>query len=140
MRLFSQNVKVDALKRVPLFEELSKKELRTLASATDDLQVEPGTVLCREGRIGHEFFVIVEGEADVIKGGKRIATRSGGDFVGEIALLSTTKRTATVTATTRLRCFVLTQSAFQRVLDESSSVRLKVLAALAERLAADMDS
>ena len=140
MRLFSQNVKVDALKRVPLFEELSKRELRTLASATDDLQVEAGTVLCREGRIGHEFFVIVDGEADVSKGGKRIATRSGGDFVGEIALLSTTKRTATVTATTRLRCFVLTQSAFHRVLDESSSVRLKVLAALAERLAADIDS
>ncbi len=109
MRLFSQNVKVEALKRAPLFEGLSKKELTTLAAASDDLEVEAGTVLCREGRIGHEFFVIVDGEADVTKGGKRVATRSGGDFVGEIALLSTTKRTATVTATTPLRCFVLTR-------------------------------
>ena len=139
MRLFSQNLKVEALRRAPLFEGLSKKELATVAAASDDLQVEPGTVLCREGRIGHEFFVIVDGDAEVTKGGKRIATRSGGDFVGEIALLSTTKRTATVTATTTLRCFVLTQSAFRRVLEESPSVQLKVLKALADRLAADAD-
>jgi CRP-like cAMP-binding protein len=137
MRLFSQNVKVEALRRAPLFEGLSKKELGRVASATDDLKVESGTVLCREGRLGREFFVIVDGEADVTKGGKRLATRSGGDFVGEIALLSTKKRTATVTATTPLRCFVLTQSAFQRVLEENPSVQIKVMKALGERIAAD---
>ena len=137
MRLFNKDVKVEALGRTPLFEGLSKKELATLAAATDDLKVEAGTILCREGRTGHEFFVIVDGEADVTKGGKRLATRSGGDFVGEIALLTTKKRTATVTATTPLRCFVLTQSAFQRVLEENPSVQIKVLKALAERIAAD---
>lgn len=137
MRLFSKDVKVEALGRTPLFEGLSKKELATLAAATDDLKVEAGTILCREGRTGHEFFVIVDGEADVTKGGRRLATRSGGDFVGEIALLTTKKRTATVTATTPLRCFVLTQSAFQRVLEENPSVQIKVLKALAERIAAD---
>src|SRR5687767_5112215 len=113
MRLFSQNVKVEALKRAPLFEGLSKKELAELARVTDDLKVEPGTVLCREGKIGHEFFVIVDGTAEVTRGGKRLASRSGGDFVGEIALLKTSKRTATVTASTPLRCFILTQSAFR---------------------------
>ena len=140
MRLFSQNVKVEALKRVPLFEGLSKKELTELARVTDDLKVEPGTVLCREGRIGHEFFVIVDGEAEVTKGGKLVATRGGGDFVGEIALLNTKKRTATVTATAPLRCFVLTQSAFEHVLEENPPVQMKVMRALAERLAADIDS
>lgn len=139
MRLFSQNVKVEALKRTPLFEGLTKRELATLASATDDLQLEPGTVLCREGRVGQEFFVLVDGDVEVTKGGKRIATRSGGDFVGEIALLSTRRRTATVTATTTVRCFVLTQSAFRHVLEQSPSVQLKVMTALAERLAADAD-
>jgi hypothetical protein len=74
MRLFSKDVKVEALKRAPLFEELSKKELTTLASATDDLAVDPGTVLCREGRIGTEFFVIVDGDAEVTQAGKRVAT------------------------------------------------------------------
>ena len=139
MRLFSQNVKVEALKRAPLFEELSKKELAELARVTDDLKVDPGTVLCREGKVGHEFFVIVDGDADVTKGGKKIATRSGGDFVGEIALLTTTTRTATVTATTPLRCFILTRGDFRRVLEENPGVQLKVMKALAERLAADTE-
>ena len=96
-------------------------------------------MLCREGQVGREFFVIVDGTAEVTKGGKRLATRSGGDFVGEIALLTTKKRTATVTATTPLRCFVLTQAEFQRVLEENPAVQLKVMQALAERLSADVD-
>jgi CRP-like cAMP-binding protein len=132
-------MKVEALRRVPLFEGLSKKELTELARVTDDLKVEPGTVLCREGKTGREFFVIVDGEAAVTKGGKLIATRGGGDFVGEIALLSTKRRTATVTATASLRCFVLTQSAFQHVLAENPPVQMKVMRALAERLAADSE-
>jgi CRP-like cAMP-binding protein len=139
MRLFSQNVKVEALKRAPLFESLSKKELAELARVTDDLKVEPGTVLCREGKVGREFFVIVDGTAEVTKGGKHLASRSGGEFVGEIALLTTSKRTATVTATTPLRCFILTQGDFRRVLEENPGVQLKVMKALAERLASDVE-
>jgi CRP/FNR family cyclic AMP-dependent transcriptional regulator len=135
VRLFSQNVKVEALKRAPLFEGLSKKELAQLARVSDDLQVAPGTVLCREGKLGHEFFVIVDGEAEVTKDGKPIATRAGGEFFGEIALITTTKRTATVTATTPLRCFILTRGEFRRVLDENPVVQRKVMEALAERLA-----
>lgn len=134
MRLFSRNVKVEALGRAPLFEGLSKKDLSELARVTEDLQVAPGTVLCREGKPGREFFVIVDGEAEVTKDGKRLATRRGGEFVGEIALLTNTTRTATVTATTPLRCFILTRGDFRRVLDENPRVQRKVLEALAERL------
>ena len=134
MRLFTQNVKVEALKRAPLFEGLSKKELRELARATEDLKIEAGTVLCKEGSLGREFFVIVDGVAEVTKGGKRLATRQAGEFFGEIALLTTTKRTATVTAKTPIRCFILTRGDFRRVLDESPSVERKVMQALAERL------
>ena len=128
-----------ALGRAPLFDGLSKKELTELARVTEDIKVEPGTVLCREGKIGREFFVIVDGDADVTKGGKKVAIRSGGDFVGEIALLTSKPRTATVKATTPLRCFILTQSDFRRVLDENPGVQLKVMKALAERLAADTE-
>lgn len=134
MRLFSQNVKVEALRRAPLFEGLSKKELTELARVSDDLEVEPGTVLCREGSLGREFFVIVDGAAEVTKGGKRLATRRGGEFFGEIALITTVKRTATVTAATQLRCFVLTRGDFRRVLDENPGVQRKVMEALGERL------
>lgn len=134
MRLFPQNVKVEALKRAPLFEGLSKKELNALARVTDELSVDAGTVLCREGRLGLEFFVVVEGEAEVTKRGKRIATRGSGDFFGEIALITTTTRTATVTAKTPLRFFVLTRPDFRLVLDDNPKVQRKVMEALGERL------
>jgi CRP-like cAMP-binding protein len=134
VRLFTQNVKVEALGRVPLFEGLSKKDLRDLARVTDDLAVPAGTVLCREGAPGREFFVIVDGTVEVTTGGKRLATRGAGEFLGEIALITTRRRTASVTAITPLRCFILTSGDFRRVLDENPKVERKVLQALAERL------
>ena len=131
MRLFNQDTKVQALKRAPLFEGLSRKELVLLARVTEDLEVPAGKVLCREGETGQEFFVIVEGKADVTSKGKRVATRGDGDFVGEIALLEDTKRTATVTAKTPLRLFVLTRQDFRRLVNENPSVERKVMQALA---------
>lgn len=136
MRLFSQNVKVEALKKAPLFAGLSKKELTELARMTDDLEVEPGTVLCREGSLGQEFFAVVEGEVEVTKGGKRLGGRKQLDFFGEVALLTTVKRTATVTAKTPLRCFVMTRPDFRRALERNPKIQGKVLDALGERLLA----
>ncbi len=138
MRLLSQNTKVEALRLVPLFEGLSKKELTELARATDELALRAGAVLCKEGALGHEFFVIVDGTVEVTKEGRHLATRGGGDFIGEIALIATSRRTATVTAMTDVKCFVLTDRAFRRVLDENRSVERKVMQALAERLASSL--
>jgi CRP-like cAMP-binding protein len=136
MRLFSQDTKVEALKGVPLFEGLSRKELVQLERECEDLEVEPGKVLCREGEIGHEFFVIVDGKVQVTRQGRRIATLGGGDFLGEIALVTELPRTATVTAETPVRLFVLTGREFHAVLDQNPKVERKVLRALARRLAA----
>jgi CRP/FNR family transcriptional regulator, cyclic AMP receptor protein len=135
MRLFSQDTKVQALKGAPLFEGLSRKEFVQLARVCDDLEVEPGKVLCQEGQIGHEFFVIVEGKVQVTRKGRRVTTLGGGDFVGEIALVTEMPRTATVTAETPVRLFVLTRRDFGGVLDKNPNVERKVLRALARRLA-----
>ena len=134
MRLFNQDTKVQALKRAPLFEGLSKKELTDLARVTEDLEVPAGDVLCKEGETGQEFFVIVDGETDITSKGKRVAARGGGDFVGEIALLEDTTRTATVTAKTPLRVFVLTGQDFRRLVRENPGVEQKVMRALARRV------
>jgi CRP/FNR family cyclic AMP-dependent transcriptional regulator len=134
VRLITQNAKVEALKRAPLFDGLSRKELVELARVSEDLEVPPGKVLCKEGEIGHEFFVIVDGEVEVTRNGKRVATRGGGEFFGEIALLEETRRTATVTAKTPLRFFVLTRSDFRRLVSENPNVERKVLRALARRV------
>ena len=135
MRRFSQDTKVQALKGVPLFEGLSRKELVQLARVCEDLQVEPGKVLCQEGRTGQEFFVIVNGKVQVTRKGRRVATLGGGDFVGEIALVTELPRTATVTAETPVRLFVLTHRDFHAVLDKDPKVERKVLRALDRRLA-----
>jgi CRP/FNR family transcriptional regulator, cyclic AMP receptor protein len=134
MRLFRQDTKVEALKSAPLFQDLSRKELVELARVSEDLEVSPGKVLCKDGEIGHEFFVLVEGEVEVTRNGKRVATRGGGEFFGEIALLEQIPRTATVTAKTPLRFFVLASKSFRRLVDENPGVERKVLRALARRV------
>jgi CRP-like cAMP-binding protein len=135
MRLFSQDTKVQALKGVPLFAGLSRKELVQLERVCEDLEVEPGRVLCKEGEIGHEFFVLVDGKVQVVRKGRRVATLTGGDFLGEIALVTELPRTATVTVETPVRLFVLTRREFDAVLDRNPKVERKVLRALARRLA-----
>ena len=135
MRLFSQDTKVQALKGVPLFEDLSRKELIQLERICEDLEVEPGRILCKEGQTGQEFFVIVDGKVQVTRKGRRLSTLSSGDFLGEIALVTELPRTATATAETPVRLFVLTRREFHAVLDQNPRVERKVLRVLARRLA-----
>ncbi len=132
----TQSTKADALRAAPLFEGLSKKELVELARVTEDLKVPAGTVLCKEDTLGREFFVLVDGTVEVTRGGEHVATRDAPDFVGEIALLTEVRRTATVTASTPLRCLILMRGDFRRVLDENRAIERKVMAVLAQRLAA----
>jgi CRP/FNR family transcriptional regulator, cyclic AMP receptor protein len=137
--LFSHDTKVDSLRRAPLFSDLSKDELQQLAKVTEDLEVEEGKVLCREGEPAQEFFVIIDGEVEVTRQGRRLSTLSDGDFFGEIALLEDIPRTATVTATKPLRFFVLTRQAFWSTVDRNPQVERKVLRALAKRVLATAD-
>ena len=139
MTVFSTNTKVEALRKAPLFEGLARRELVELAKVTDDLEVEPGKVLCKEGQPAREFFVIVDGEVEVRKRGKNVTTLGPGDFFGEIALIEHGTRTATVTAKTPLRFFVLHSRAFNGLMDSAPGVERKVLRALARRVLGDSD-
>jgi len=139
VQLFSQDAKVEALRRSPLFHGLAKSELAQLAKQTEDLEIVAGKVLCKEGDTAREFFVILEGEVEVTKDGHRLAALGPGDFFGEIALIEHSTRTATVTAATPVRFFVLTSRAFSALLDHNPGVERKVLRALARRVLADGD-
>ena len=102
---------------------------------TEDLEVDEGKVLAREGEIGYEFFVIVDGEVTVTKEGQEIRRLSAGDFFGEIALIwESPRRTATVTAATPLRFFVLTRQSFRGLIHHHPEIEAKVLEALEERV------
>jgi CRP/FNR family cyclic AMP-dependent transcriptional regulator len=134
------NAKVDLLKSVPLFSGCSKSELRQLASSSDEVDLREGYVLVREGRPGREFFVLIDGKVRVEAQGKKLADLAGGDWFGEIALLTKVPRTATVTATSDVRALVLTDRSFRRVVETMPSIALKVLASVGDRLAADARS
>ena len=82
------NAKIELIKAAPLFENCSKQELQSIAQIADELDIRAGKVLIREGERGREFFVIVTGEVEVRRKGRKMATLGPGSFVGEMALLS----------------------------------------------------
>jgi CRP/FNR family transcriptional regulator, cyclic AMP receptor protein len=131
------NAKIDLLKSVPLFAGCSKTELRELAATADEVDLREGYVLVREGRPGREFFVLVDGTVQVAAKGKTIAELEGGDWFGEIALLTRVPRTATVTATSSVKALVVTDRSFRRVVETMPSIALKVLASVGQRLEKD---
>lgn len=128
--------KVAAIERVPLFSRLGKRELARVAQLADELDFPAGKTLTKEGERGREFFVLLDGDADVQRQGRRIATLRGGDFIGEIALVTDVPRTATVTTTSPSRLLVITDRAFRDLMRESPQIQEKVLEAVASRLAA----
>ncbi len=135
-----RNAKIELLKKVPLFAGCSKSELQELALIADEIDLRDGHVLTREGRPGREFFVMVEGTAQVTRKDKKIADLGSGDWFGEIALLTDAPRTATVTATSPVDVLVVTDRSFHRVVETMPSIALKVLAVVGERLARDAKS
>ena len=110
------------------------EKVEQIAQLADEIDLDQGKELTRAGEPGREFFVLLEGEADVTQNGESINTLRAGDFFGEIALVEDTPRTATVTATTPVRMLVITDRAFKRLLDEQHELQRKVLVALAERV------
>jgi CRP-like cAMP-binding protein len=131
------DAKVKLLKSVPLFTDCSKAELRALAKSTDEIDLREGTVMTREGRPGREFFVLIEGTARVTKGGEQVAELKGGDWFGEIALITNRPRTATVTATSAVDVLVLTDRRFRTVVETMPTIALKVLSSVGDRLGHD---
>lgn len=96
-----------SLKDVPLFASLSRRVRKIVAQHADEVTVAVGTEIVSEGALAHELFVIVEGTAEVSEGGITIRQLGPGDVVGEIGVLKTHRRTATVTATTPVKAIVV---------------------------------
>jgi CRP/FNR family transcriptional regulator, cyclic AMP receptor protein len=130
-----RNAKVDLIRSVPLFGRCTRAEVAEVASIADEIDVGADKELMREGDRGREFFVLLEGAATVRRGGRKVNTLGPGDFFGEIALVSRSPRTATVTTTAPSRLLVITEARFRSLLDHSPRIQLRVLEALADRLA-----
>jgi CRP-like cAMP-binding protein len=127
---------LDHLASVPLFSGCTTKELRDIAKATVELTLDEGKEFVTQGDVGREAFVIVEGSADVSRGGNTIATLGPGDCVGELALLDHGPRTATVVASTPMELVVLGQREFAGLLETVPGLATHLLAGVAKRLRA----
>jgi CRP-like cAMP-binding protein len=135
--LLRADTRVELIRGLPLFELCSKRDLRRIAALAEERDVAAGTELIREGEPGTEFYVVVEGDVEVRRRGRRVARLGAGSFVGEIALLSRSPRTATVVATTPLHVLAISGRDFVALLDSLPELWLKVARTLADRVDAD---
>ncbi len=110
------------LHKIPLFSELSHHEARVLAQHADEIDLPTGTKLMEEGDLAYELFVLLEGKVVVSHDGTQIAELGPGDVVGEIGVLKTHKRTATVVAATPVHAIVLYGPEFLALEDEMPEV------------------
>jgi CRP-like cAMP-binding protein len=132
--MLRKNAKIELLKRVPLFERCSQRELGQIAMLADELDLPSARDLTREGASGFEFIILVDGEADVVRGVRVVNELGPGDFVGEIALVSGKPRTATVRTRGPARVLVITASGFRTLMHDVPSIKDKVLAAVTARI------
>ncbi len=133
--MFARDVKLERLSRVPLFSECSRRELSRIARIADEMHFPAGRTLIEEGARGRECFVIVEGEIELRRGGRRVPLEGDETVFGEAALLTGAPRNATLTTTSPVRAFVITDRAFDQLLREQPRIQRKILASLAARLA-----
>ena len=96
------------LKSLPLFADVPDEELAQIAGFAQEVNVDQGRELVREGDFSYEFMAIEEGEAEVTREGKHVNDLGPGDFFGEMGLLEKTLRNATVTAKTPMKLVTLT--------------------------------
>ena len=135
--MLRKDAKIELLRRVPLFERCSKRELAQIAALADELDLPSARDLTREGTAGWEFIVLVEGEADVVRKGRKVNELGPGDFVGEISLVTGRPRTATVRTRGPARILVLAATGFRTLMRDVPAIQDKVLAAITARLPED---
>lgn len=125
---------VDLLSQVPLFAGLSRRHLRQLVEHADVVSFREREKIVDAGQPGGTFYVILEGETKVVRGGKTIGRMAPGDFFGEISLLDGGPRTATVVAETPVTAIRIFKRSFDRVVAQEPTVAAKILAVVARRL------
>jgi CRP-like cAMP-binding protein len=128
-------VDAKSLERVPLFAGLSHKDREKVARLADTIDLPAGRHLLDEGRLPHEFFVILDGEVDVMHDDHRLAALGPGDFFGEIALIEHGRRTASVVTTSPTTLAVMSPTSFDAMRRELPRVAERINVAIRERMA-----
>lgn len=122
------------LRDVPIFRHLSKSELERVAGWLQVFSIPAGDLVVREDASAQEFFLIEDGEAAVLEDGERVAMLGPGDFFGEIGLIETGRRSASVVATTPMDVIVMYRDEFEQMKKELPTVADQIQAAIRTRL------
>lgn len=128
------NPAADTLRKVPLFASLEDEDLESVAECMTERRFKAGDTLIKQGASGVGFFVIEDGTADVTVDGEAKGSVGPGDYFGEIALLTDSDRTATLTATTDMLTYGMTSWDFKPLVESNSEFAWKVLTAMAQKL------
>lgn len=134
MPLRQRDGKIEALRRVPALSSLSPQDLKRLAGLADVVELPAGAHLMVEGRAGHQAFLILDGEARILRGATEVARLGQGQFVGEMALVYGQPRSATVITATPTRLLVFGLPEFRRLGSSSATLAHRLLAQLGHRL------
>ena len=138
LRTVSLMERLMLLREVPLFAELSPDDLKQIADVAREQVYSDGTFLCREGEEGHVMYVLASGQVRVVKsvngGEKLVAVRKTGDFLGEMSIIDSAPRFASVRAEGDVRALVIDGDAFKAILRDRPEVSLAVLRGLSRRL------
>src|SRR5438034_8838816 len=129
-----KEARLQTLSRVPILAGLSRRQLRRLVARTSEHDYPEGAAIVRQGTRGETVFVLVEGTARVVRGGRTVARLSPGDFFGEIAVLDRRPRTADVVADSAVTCLVLHREDLRKVLADEPEIAWSMLSSLASRL------
>lgn len=122
----SAETKTSMLGRLPLFAELSHPQLEQVARLARDREYADGHELIRQGAVGREFFVLIDGTVEIRVDGKRVHRLGPGEFFGELSLLTGDRRNASVVATSRVHVLVIDERAFDVLLDKSDDIAAAV--------------
>ena len=126
--------KIELLKQVPLFSQCSKKQLAEIASISTLIDLPAGTRVIREGAVGHDFMLIVQGAVEVSREGRKLNELGPGEFIGEMALISGAPRNATVTTSQDSSLLAVTDREFWDLLKRAPDLQVSVIKAMGERL------
>ncbi|MCB1257091.1 MAG: cyclic nucleotide-binding domain-containing protein [Microthrixaceae bacterium] len=127
--------RLQRIRNLPIFAACNKHELEEIDRLTDEISIPAGRMLMQQGELGQEFALIISGEAEVIRDDAVIATLGPGDYFGEVALLDSVSRTASVRAKTDMQLEVLDRRGFNTLLDDLPQLSRSILKGLAHRMA-----
>ena len=123
-----------ALAGVPLFADLPRKHLQRVAKEADELTFSPGEAIVEEGNLGETLFVVLEGHAKVVRGGRKVGQVLPGDFFGELSLIDGGPRSASVIAETPMRVLRVFRRTLTALWKDDPKLAIRVLDGVTRRV------